>query len=119
MRCKPPLKIIDMIGKTFGRLTVIKRVPNKGKNARWGCICSCGEYVEVDGCHLRNGGVKSCGCILKESKWNKTHGLSNSRIYELYSYFALLILFLKMFFLFEKNIEFYEKRDLARNEKKM
>ena len=84
MRCKPPLKIIDMIGKTFGRLTVIKRVPNKGKNARWGCICSCGEYVEVDGCHLRNGGVKSCGCILKESKWNKTHGLSNSRIYEIW-----------------------------------
>ena len=81
MRCKPPLKTIDMIGKTCGRLTVIKRVPNKGKNARWGCICSCGEYVEVDGCHLRNGGVKSCGCILKEAKWNKTHGLSNSRIY--------------------------------------
>ena len=25
---------------------------------------------------------------------------------------GLLILFLKMFFLFEKNIEFYEKRDL-------
>ena len=73
-----------MIGKTFGRLTVIKRVPNKVKNARWGCICSCGEYVEVDGCHLRNGGVKSCGCILKESKWNKTHGLSNSRIYEIW-----------------------------------
>ena len=84
MRCKPPLKTIDMIGKTCGRLTVIKRVPNKGKNARWGCICSCGEYVEVDGCHLRNGGVKSCGCILKESKWNKTHGLSNSRIYEIW-----------------------------------
>ena len=36
MRCKPPLKIIDMIGKTFGRLTVIgfSRDVKSGKRNR-------------------------------------------------------------------------------------
>nr|DAM36830.1 MAG TPA: PVL ORF-50-like family [Caudoviricetes sp.] len=29
----------------------------------WGCICDCGNYKIVQGKLLRNGKVKSCGCL--------------------------------------------------------
>lgn len=77
-------KALELSGKTFGKLTVIKRIPNVRKGTRWLCRCSCGNYVEVDGCHLRNGGVKSCGCILKEQKWNIKHNMSKTRLYEIW-----------------------------------
>lgn len=84
MRCKPPSRLIDLTGQTFNQLTVISRVPSISKSARWLCRCSCGNYKEVDSCHLRNGGVKSCGCLLKKQQTNKTHGLSKTRLYEIW-----------------------------------
>lgn len=60
-------KIIDMTGKRVGRLTVIERAGNeKQGQARWRCICSCGNEAIVPGRHLRNGKVKSCGCKLDD-----------------------------------------------------
>lgn len=59
--------VIDMTGKTYGRLTVIKRAPNdKGGHARWLCKCTCGNYRVVDGRSLRLGRQISCGCNAKE-----------------------------------------------------
>lgn len=76
------MKIKNLTGKVFFNLTVICRVPNKTKSSRWLCKCSCGNYKEVDSCHLQNGGIKSCGCLLKNNKINKTHGMSKTRLYE-------------------------------------
>lgn len=54
---------MDMIGKTFGELTVIKRIslPGETLNPLWLCICSCGRYTIVNGNKLRSGHTKSCG----------------------------------------------------------
>jgi hypothetical protein len=59
-------KLIDLSGKKFGKLTVLKRVENKGKQIRWLCLCDCGNYHEVVGSCLKNGSCKSCGCLRKE-----------------------------------------------------
>lgn len=54
------------IGNKYGKLTVIKRVDNINKGARWLCQCECGNTCEVNGINLRNGSVKSCGCLRRE-----------------------------------------------------
>lgn len=62
-------KLIDLTGKTFGRLTVIKRHPQNTKNnkPRWICKCECGnDNVVVQGSHLSSGHTTSCGCYHKE-----------------------------------------------------
>ena len=56
--------IIDMKGKRFGNLIVVKRLSNdKYGNARWDCVCDCGNSYIAIGQSLRNGHVKSCGCL--------------------------------------------------------
>lgn len=61
--------LIDLTGKTFGELFVVKRVEdyispsaNSGSSTRWLCKCSCGNTVIKYGHQLRNG-AKSCGCL--------------------------------------------------------
>lgn len=56
---------IDMIGKKFGNLFVIKLDHiNKGKRY-WLCHCDCGNNYVTEGSALRKGHVKSCGCLSK------------------------------------------------------
>lgn len=60
-------QVIDMTGKKYGRLTVLKRGENtRGGKARWICQCECGNITTVEGTHLRSGNIKSCGCLQKE-----------------------------------------------------
>lgn len=62
-------ELIDMMGMTFNRLTVIGKAPNDKRNhARWLCECSCGSKKPVItyGGNLRKGITKSCGCWVKE-----------------------------------------------------
>lgn len=56
-------KFIDLTNMQFTRLKVIKRIANKNKKVMWLCECSCGNKVEVSGSNLKNGRVKSCGCL--------------------------------------------------------
>ena len=55
----PPLK--NLTGKTFGKLTVIKRGSNKGKKVYWECQCECGNIIDIRGDHLTGGHTISCG----------------------------------------------------------
>lgn len=62
---------IDLTGKIFGRLHVIKQVenirtPNGRSHVAWECLCDCGKTVIVRGDNLRNGHTVSCGCKKKE-----------------------------------------------------
>ena len=60
-------KLIDLTGKQFGRLTVIKRdITKKANEAYWICQCECGTVKSVIGSDLRKGKTKSCGCLQKE-----------------------------------------------------
>lgn len=78
---------IDLLGQKFGRLTVIAREKNnKEKRAMWLCKCDCGNKKIVTGKHLRNGSVKSCGCLLRETtiERNIKHGLCYSPLYKIW-----------------------------------
>ena len=68
-----------MTGQRYGRLTVIRRAETnyKSGNARWICQCDCGNKTIVGGVALRQGIIKSCGCLNNEirsvihKKYNK------------------------------------------------
>lgn len=83
-------KIINLIGKKFGRLTVLSRSDNKVLKSgavipMWLCKCSCGSLVTVQGNNLRNLKTLSCGCLQKEKASACKHGQArrkkNSRLY--------------------------------------
>jgi hypothetical protein len=58
------LKIGDLIGQRFGKLTVVAQAEaNKWGKTRWLCRCDCGKETVVIGSHLKNGMTKSCGCL--------------------------------------------------------
>ena len=59
-------KIIDLTGKTFGRLHVIEKAPSTGGQAEWICQCDCGKVKKVRTQHLRSGAIQSCGCYMIE-----------------------------------------------------
>ena len=60
--------LIDLTGKKFNRLTVIKRSypNNKRTAAMWLCECVCGAKKIIRGQSLRVGHTQSCGCLQKE-----------------------------------------------------
>ena len=59
-------KPTDLTGQQFGRLTVLREAPTKGKQRYWECECECGTVKEVAHGHLRNGSIVSCGCKRRE-----------------------------------------------------
>ena len=50
--------IVDLTGRTFGSLKVLRHVGY----GRWECQCSCGNITVVRHTELLNGDSKSCGC---------------------------------------------------------
>lgn len=63
-------KTKDLVGKRFGRLTVLKKLGaiTKSVNIYWLCSCDCGKDKVVRGDYLRNGGTSSCGCFGDENR---------------------------------------------------
>ena len=60
-------KRINLIKQKFGRLTVVQRKDNnKNNNVFWLCLCNCGNTKNIRSSDLRNGNIKSCGCLRKE-----------------------------------------------------
>lgn len=53
---------INLVGQTFGFLTVLKSVERVDANKRYLCLCVCGLTTKVRSHHLRSGAVISCGC---------------------------------------------------------
>ena len=59
--------IIDLTGKTFGRLKVTARAENgKDNSSRWLCLCACGKEKTIRSKSLRTGSTVSCGCFRSE-----------------------------------------------------
>lgn len=58
----------NLIGKKFNKLTVIKFDHNKNGRRYWLCKCECGNTHVVSTGDLKNGGVKSCGCIKRGTR---------------------------------------------------
>ncbi len=59
----------DLTGTRYGRLVVVGLAEQqKKRNKRvWKCICDCGNTHEAATDILNNGGVRSCGCLHKET----------------------------------------------------
>lgn len=74
---------IDMINRTFGRLTVVSFVGVEKRKRIWECVCVCGNSTKQSTEVLMGGDVRSCGCLKKEitSKIFTTHGLSKTKEY--------------------------------------
>ncbi len=78
----------DMVGKTFGQLTVvaISTERKRTREIRWLCKCKCGQLTVVSGRNLRSGAVKSCGCVGRQKTRlrNWRHGFTHTRFYTIY-----------------------------------
>jgi hypothetical protein len=71
--------ILNLIGQTFGRLTVLSQAPFQGGRSQWHCVCECGAEKIVNSNLLRRGRTQSCGCLNQERR--STHGLSKEPEY--------------------------------------
>ena len=78
-------KLIELTGKKFCFLTVIKRAPEPGR-VKWLCTCVCGANTAVQSGDLISGHTKSCGCLEKEARGKSsiTHGMSRSREFRIW-----------------------------------
>ena len=81
-----------LIGCQFGRLTVVANLGQAGRShdTRWLCRCSCGGEKAVLASHLKDGHVRSCGCLRRETnairnKENAKHGLSQHRLFHIWT----------------------------------
>lgn len=62
---RPP---INLIGQTYGRLTVIGEANRPyGNSIWWACRCVCGKTASVSSWQLRSGKTRSCGCLRVET----------------------------------------------------
>ena len=82
-------KRLELTGKIYGRLTVIRFAYVKNKATYWICRCECGNDVIVKGANLNSGNSKSCGCLEVENRQHfmdvfsdkyKKHGMGHSRL---------------------------------------
>lgn len=65
----------DLIGKKFGRLTLLEIKENG-----WLCRCDCGIEKIIKRTNIIKGATQSCGCLHKErfGALNRTHGASGT-----------------------------------------
>ena len=77
-------KFVDLTGKRFGRLVVLKRSINKGEKITWLCKCDCGKTKNVRSSDLTTGKQISCGCRRKEGT-HTIHGKTNDRAHGIWT----------------------------------
>ena len=73
----------NLIGKRYGRLTVIE---NTGKKAHsreniYLCKCDCGNTIEVRSGLLTQEKTKSCGCLYRETRKKDLSKLNQAKKY--------------------------------------
>lgn len=56
----------DLVGRVFGRLTVLRKDRAPHDRPHWICRCECGGEKAVMGKHMLGGMIRSCGCIRRE-----------------------------------------------------
>lgn len=80
------MRKIDISGKKFHYLTVVKFAGMKNGASLWECVCVCGEIKNIVRSALIGGGTKSCGCkrIQYGNKYGIKHGLTNTKEYRAY-----------------------------------
>ena len=77
------MKARDITGQTFGHLTAIHEVSRKRGSHRWEFMCKCGAFTITDKYAVMSGATKMCRTCAYAS--SRTHGLTKSRIYRIWS----------------------------------
>lgn len=71
---------LNLAGKMFGKLTVIKQVGVDKRGATlWECCCACGHITSIRGTSLTSGNSTQCKMCV-----SKTHGMSSSNFYKVW-----------------------------------
>lgn len=81
---------VDLKNKQFGRLLVLEYLNKEDREypaKTWKCLCACGNEVHATTSHLKNGNVKSCGCLKEDTFVNNK--LSSSLTYS--SWHAMIL----------------------------
>ena len=76
-----------MVGRKFGRLTVISEAWERTPQCSWICLCDCGNTTDpIPGYNLRSGRVVSCGCRKRDGKLSSLykHGGAKTKLYEVF-----------------------------------
>lgn len=74
------LKLSDLQGKKFGKLTVIKY----NNDGTWLCKCDCGNYTNKITANIKRNKYPNCGCEKNYWKSNLKHNHCHDRIYNIY-----------------------------------
>lgn len=56
----------NLEGNVYGRLKVIKFIPDNTRYTKWECLCECGNIKTFRAMDIVGGVTKSCGCLKKE-----------------------------------------------------
>jgi hypothetical protein len=77
-------KAEDLTGRTFGNLTALRMLDERGARGEvmWACRCVCGQETTVRAGFLKSGHSSSCGCM-NQSKKKRAQNLSQSILEEL------------------------------------
>ncbi len=74
------MRPLQLQGKRFGRLLVIKPAGKSGAHNQWECLCDCGAIVIAKAGYLGAGKKLSCGCLVRDATGDRfrRHGHSSS-----------------------------------------
>lgn len=78
-------KMLDLTGVRSGIITAL--FPSKHQHGiyYWRCKCDCGNETDVTSTRIKRGITKSCGCLRLTNEQNKTHGLKNHKLYNVWA----------------------------------
>lgn len=81
-----PTKPMDITNHKYGRLTAIRYLESRNKNAYWLFKCDCGNEKVTSTHSVRSGNTLSCGCIHREQlvERNHKHGLRSIPEYSIW-----------------------------------
>lgn len=79
------MKNIIKIGDKFNDLTVISESPSISSQKQVECVCICGIIKKYRYDHIKAERIKSCGCLKKRKPGAKTHGMTNTKEYSIWS----------------------------------
>ena len=78
--CKKTIGV-DLTGQQFAYLTALYPTSERRyNNVVWHCRCKCGQEINATVASLRNGAVRSCGCLQKEIASERGYHLENQII---------------------------------------
>lgn len=79
-------KTVDLAGQRFGRLVAVERTDQRGFGGAiiWRCACDCGNEKFAASGRLKDGNVRSCGCLHRDNA-HRTHGMAHTVEYKTWS----------------------------------